>query len=80
MCTCDDQAHQHVKQHSRQPSSGGQQAVGGMLLHAQPTHRVHGPLDTRKTSIGGGGGGGRHVIVGVGVADGLGHGVKVFAW
>lgn len=84
-CVGDEQAHQHVKQHSRQPSSGGQQAVGGMLLHAhaqQPTHRVHGPLATRKTSISsaGGGGSGRQVVVGGGVADGLGQGVKVFAW
>lgn len=70
-----------MKQHSRQPSSGGQHASGGMLL--QPTHRVHGPLDTRKTSISSSGGGGGNVIVGVGVggvAGELGHGVKVFAW
>lgn len=59
----------HVKQHSRQHSSGQQhQVVGGMVLQA--THRVHAPLDVRKSSVNGG----------VGVADGLGRGGKILAW
>eukprot|EP00903_Cladosiphon_okamuranus_P008499 g8165.t2 len=50
--------------------------IGGMI--AQPSYRARGPLDARKTSISIGSG--RHGIFGVGVADGLGNGAKVFVW